>query len=58
MTNSDLTLLGFIVDHSGSMASCKEDMEGGLNTLVKEQKEQPGPQPDQVSAWRGEERRV
>lgn len=42
MTNSDLTLIGVLVDRSGSMSSCREDMEGGLNTFVKNQAKLPG----------------
>lgn len=35
----DITL---IVDRSGSMASCLEDAEGGINTFIKEQKKEKG----------------
>lgn len=42
MTNQDLTLLGILVDHSGSMRECRSDMEGGLNTLIEDQKKQGG----------------
>lgn len=42
MTDSDLTLLAFLVDHSGSMRQGREDMEGGINTLIEEQAKQPG----------------
>jgi hypothetical protein len=42
MTNSDLTQLLVIVDRSGSMISCAEDMTGGLNTLFEEQAKLPG----------------
>jgi uncharacterized protein YegL len=42
MTNDDLTLLAVLVDRSGSMSSCRTDMEGGLNTLVEEQRNLPG----------------
>ena len=42
MTNNDLALLGVLVDHSGSMRDCREDMEGGLNTLLDEQRKQKG----------------
>jgi uncharacterized protein YegL len=42
VTNSDLTLIAFLVDRSGSMASCKDDMQGGLNTLIKTQRKEPG----------------
>jgi uncharacterized protein YegL len=42
MTRSDLTLIAMLVDHSGSMAQCREDMEGGLNTFIETQRCQPG----------------
>lgn len=42
MTNNDLTLLGILVDHSGSMQSCRWDMEGGLNTFIESQQKEPG----------------
>lgn len=42
MTNSDLTQLLVIVDRSGSMSTCEEDMRGGLNQLFKEQAEVEG----------------
>jgi hypothetical protein len=42
MTNSDLTLIGVLVDRSGSMAQVKEDMEGGLNTFIESQAKLPG----------------
>jgi uncharacterized protein YegL len=42
MTRSDLTLIAMLVDHSGSMAQCREDMEGGLNTFIEAQRLQPG----------------
>lgn len=42
MTNPDLTLIGVLVDRSGSMATCKNDMEGGLNTFLREQAALPG----------------
>ena len=31
-----------VIDRSGSMHLCKNDAEGGLNNLIKEQKEGPG----------------
>lgn len=37
MTNNNLSLLAILVDHSGSMKQCREDMEGGLNTFIEEQ---------------------
>lgn len=33
----DRTLLVLVVDRSGSMASIREDMEGGITTLVTQQ---------------------
>lgn len=42
MTNPDLTLLGVLVDRSGSMRACKGDMEGGLNTFIESQAKLPG----------------
>lgn len=39
---SDLTDVVVIVDRSGSMCSCRDDAEGGLNTFVEEQKKHPG----------------
>lgn len=42
MTDPNKTLLGVLVDRSGSMMSIKKDMEGGLNTLIKEQRELTG----------------
>jgi uncharacterized protein YegL len=42
MTNPNLSLIVVILDRSGSMASCKTDMEGGLNTFLKEQAALPG----------------
>lgn len=37
-----LTLVVLVVDRSGSMASIREDMEGGINELLKAQREAPG----------------
>lgn len=42
MTNPDYTALLFIIDRSGSMYSIQKDMEGGIETLLKEQAELPG----------------
>ncbi|MEB4208950.1 vWA domain-containing protein [Mycobacterium sp. 94-17] len=42
MTNADLTLIAVLVDRSGSMAQCRDDWEGGLNTFVESQAEEPG----------------
>lgn len=41
MTNPNLTLIGVVVDRSGSMSSCRSDMEGGLNTFINEQAKLP-----------------
>jgi hypothetical protein len=42
MTNPDYTALLFIIDRSGSMAMIKDDMEGGINGVLEEQKKIPG----------------
>ena len=42
MTNTELTLIAVLVDRSGSMAQCRDDMEGGLNTFVETQASEPG----------------
>jgi hypothetical protein len=42
VTNADYTALLFIVDRSGSMASIAADMEGGIKTLLDEQRQLPG----------------
>lgn len=42
MTNPDYTALLFIIDRSGSMYSIKDDMEGGINGVLEEQKKIPG----------------
>ncbi len=39
---ADLTDITVVVDRSGSMASCRKDAVGGLNTFVEEQKKLPG----------------
>lgn len=39
---NDLTDLTMVVDRSGSMASCRNDAEGGINTFIQQQKELPG----------------
>lgn len=36
------TLVVLVVDNSGSMSSIREDMEGGLNTFLEEQRAIPG----------------
>lgn len=42
MTNKNLSLIAVLVDRSGSMAQCRDDMEGGLNTFVENQAKEPG----------------
>jgi Mg-chelatase subunit ChlD len=39
---NDLTDITFIIDRSGSMMSCQTDAEGGVNSFIKEQIQQPG----------------
>lgn len=39
---SDLTDITIIMDRSGSMQSCREEAENGLNRFIEEQKNQPG----------------
>lgn len=38
----DLTDITIVIDRSGSMSSCKKDAEGGVNTFIEDQKNQPG----------------
>jgi uncharacterized protein YegL len=38
----DLTEIVLVVDRSGSMESCRSDAEGGVNTLIEEQKKGAG----------------
>lgn len=40
--NSDLVDITIIMDRSGSMISCAQEAENGLNRLIEEQKAQPG----------------
>ena len=40
--NKDYTHMTVILDRSGSMSSIAEDMEGGINTLIEEQKKENG----------------
>ena len=42
MTKSDKAFIGILVDRSGSMQACKDDMEGGLNAFIEDQAQQPG----------------
>jgi uncharacterized protein YegL len=39
---NDLTDITVVLDRSGSMASIRKDMEGGLNAFVDKQKTEPG----------------
>jgi Mg-chelatase subunit ChlD len=41
-TKNDTTLLVLVVDRSGSMETIREDMEGGVKTLLGEQANEPG----------------
>lgn len=38
----DLTDITLVVDRSGSMESCRDDAEGGINAFIKEQKDVEG----------------
>ena len=40
--NKDLTDITLIVDRSGSMTSCREEAQNGINHFIKAQKETPG----------------
>src|SRR4051812_47153502 len=42
MTDQSLCLIVVVLDRSGSMASIKNEMEGGLNAFVAEQAKLPG----------------
>ena len=42
LMRNELTDITMIVDRSGSMASIKSDAEGGINTFVELQKQEPG----------------
>jgi len=42
VTNPEYTHIALVVDRSGSMTTIKKDMEGGLQTFLKEQAELPG----------------
>lgn len=42
MTNKDLTHLYFLLDRSGSMQSIREDIVGGFDAFIAEQRRQPG----------------
>lgn len=39
---NDLSDVTVVLDRSGSMQSCRDDAEGGLNTFIEEQKKQQG----------------
>lgn len=40
--NFNLSDVTVVLDRSGSMSSCRTDAEGGVNTFIEEQKQQPG----------------
>lgn len=40
--NKNLTELVLVVDRSGSMMSCKNDAQGGINAFIEKQKNEPG----------------
>lgn len=42
MTNPDYTAILFIIDRSGSVWTIKDDLEGGINGVLEEQKKLPG----------------
>ena len=42
MTDKNKTVIGLLVDRSGSMGAIKEDMEGGIRSFIESQKEVPG----------------
>ena len=39
---SDLTDITLVIDRSGSMEEIRTDAEGGVNTFIREQAQQPG----------------
>ncbi|HEY3338910.1 MAG TPA: VWA domain-containing protein [Propionicimonas sp.] len=42
MTNPDLTHIEFVLDRSGSMHSIREDIEGGFDAFIADQRSHPG----------------
>lgn len=42
MTNPNKTLIGLLIDRSGSMTTIKDDMEGGIKTFLEDQHDAPG----------------
>ncbi len=42
MSNNNKTLIGILTDRSGSMRNIQDDVIGGFNTFLEEQKNQPG----------------
>ena len=42
MTNPNKTLIAVLLDRSGSMTTIKEDVEGGFNAFIAEQKKVEG----------------
>ena len=66
MTDPNYTYMALVVDRSGSMMRIRDDAEGALKALVKDQREQPGKlttnlfifddefeeiEPDQIDRW-------
>jgi hypothetical protein len=41
-TGTGTTLLALVVDRSGSMSDIKEDLEGGIETLIEQQAKEEG----------------
>lgn len=42
MTDPNKALIAVVVDRSGSMSSCRTDMQGGFDAFIKAQRELPG----------------
>lgn len=42
MTNPDLTHIEFVLDRSGSMHSIKDDIQGGFDAFIADQRSHPG----------------
>lgn len=42
MTDSNRTLVGLVVDRSGSMAACRQEMQDGINSFLQKMKAAPG----------------
>lgn len=39
---NDLTDITMVIDRSGSMQSIRTDAEGGINSFIEQQKQEPG----------------